>query len=132
MYNDRSGNWILFELVPHFILWLSMTQNVSKQILKGSKCFKLLIALEKSCYGLNIFMFYTELCIELSVVWSVIYNSYMQNELSKMLRVWRLFSTIKTHFLAKFKILFDSLIYYLQINEKILALKDLGGLVLLL
>ena len=36
----------------------------------------------------------------------------------------------KNTFLAKFKILFVSLIYYLQISEKILALKGLGGLVL--
>ena len=54
----------------------------------------------------------------------------MQNEPSKKLRVWRLFSTIKTHFLAEFKMLFVSLIYYLQISEKILALNDLGGLLL--
>ena len=45
-------------------------------------------------------------------------------------KAWKIVFNYKKHLLAKFKMLFVSFIYYLQISEKILAIKYLGGLVL--
>ena len=58
-----------------FKVFLVMTSEMFKNELQTRlKCFKLLSALEKSFNGLNFFMFYIELCIELSVVRSMIYQ----------------------------------------------------------